>query len=230
MRQNVKNLVRLVFEQLPALDPVFEFGSFQVERQEGFADLRPFFQGKTYVGCDFRKGPGVDRIENIEKLTLKDETVGTALMLDTIEHIQDCAAACREIFRILRPDGIALVSSVMDFHIHAHPHDYWRFTPEAINYLMRRFPVRIIGAQGWRRKPHTVFGIGLKRDDLPALELRPFADSLRAGMEIERSFSRRAKFALARLLSRKMQIFQAENEFLMRLYIGEKLQEEIQLD
>jgi len=54
MRQNVKEFVRVVSATLPIPEPIYEFGSFQVDRQLGFADLRPLFPNKEYVGCDMR--------------------------------------------------------------------------------------------------------------------------------------------------------------------------------
>lgn len=56
----VKQFVKIVAETMPITEPIFEFGSLQVSGQEGFADLRPLFPNKEYVGCDIREGPGVD--------------------------------------------------------------------------------------------------------------------------------------------------------------------------
>ena len=57
--------------------PVFEFGSFQVEGQLDYADLRSLFPGKAYVGCDMRPGPGVDRVEDVSAINLPDGAAGT---------------------------------------------------------------------------------------------------------------------------------------------------------
>jgi len=45
----------------------------------------------------------------------------------------------REIHRVLRPDGVLLVSCPFYFHIHSYPSDYWRFTPEGIRLLLEGF-------------------------------------------------------------------------------------------
>jgi hypothetical protein len=62
MRESIKQFVKIAADTLPILEPIYEFGALQVPGQEGFADLRPIFAGKEYVGCDMREGPGVDRI------------------------------------------------------------------------------------------------------------------------------------------------------------------------
>jgi hypothetical protein len=57
----------------------------------------------------------------------------------------------------------------MFFPIHAHPWDYWRFTPEGFELLLQPFESRLVVAQGWDLMPEGVFGIGVKG---PA-DLRP---------------------------------------------------------
>ena len=72
MRDHNKAFCRLVAETFDCPGPVFEFGSYQVEGQEGYANLRGLFPGKPYVGCDMRPGPGVDRVEDVTAIRLPD--------------------------------------------------------------------------------------------------------------------------------------------------------------
>jgi len=170
MRELIRDYVRTCTEVLPTPEPVYEFGSLQVPGQEGFADLRPFFPGKCYVGADFREGPGVDLVLDLHELRLPAESVGTALILDTLEHVEEPRKAVLEAHRILRPGGVLLIGSVMNFKIHAYPHDYWRFTPEAFRSLLKPFPTRVVEFAGEPRFPHTVVGVAVK-GALPASEL-----------------------------------------------------------
>jgi hypothetical protein len=73
--------------------------------------------------------------------------------------------------RVLRPGGVLAISSLMFFPIHAHPWDYWRFTPEGFELLLQPFESRLVLAQGWDQMPEGVFGIGVKgpADLSPAL-------------------------------------------------------------
>jgi ubiquinone/menaquinone biosynthesis C-methylase UbiE len=82
-----------------------------------------------------RDGPGVDKLLNLHDIDLPSESVGTILCFDTLEHVEYPHRALEQIYRILKPDGIAVVSSVMDFPIHDYPYDYWRFTPEAFKSI-----------------------------------------------------------------------------------------------
>jgi SAM-dependent methyltransferase len=160
MRELIRQFVRIVADTLPVSNPVYEFGSLQVPGQEGFADLRPFFPGKKYIGADMRAGPGVDLILNLHRIDLPAESAGTVLLFDTIEHVEFPRKAMEEIKRILRPDGMLIISSVMNFPIHEYPYDYWRFTPEAFRSLLQSFSSSFVDSCGISEFPHTVIGIG----------------------------------------------------------------------
>jgi len=166
VRDNVKAFVTDVAELFEIPEPIYEFGSLQVSGQEGYADLRPLFPGKWYVGCDARSGVGVDRIEDLMGLSLGDETVGTVLILDTLEHVENCHRAMEEVHRIVKPEGIVAISSVMLFPIHEYPSDYWRFTPEAFRLLLRPFLTALVSHEGEPEIPHTVIGLA-SRSRLP---------------------------------------------------------------
>jgi hypothetical protein len=171
MRQNIRDFVEILAKEFDLMEPIIEIGSFQVPQQEELANLRPIFPEKKFIGCDMRSGKGVDRIENVECLSLNDESVGTVLILDTLEHVENCFTALDEIYRVLKKDGIVIMTSVMDFPIHDYPSDYWRFTPEAFKLLLNKFPIKIVGMQGNPNHPHTVFAIGIKSDDYIKYEI-----------------------------------------------------------
>lgn len=162
MRRTIKGFAELAARTLPIDEPVYEFGALQVPGQEAFADLRPLFPGKQYFGADMREGLGVDRVLNLHAIDLEDHSVGTILSLDTLEHVEYPHKAVSEIHRVLKPNGIAILSSVMDFPIHDFPYDYWRFTPEAFKSLLKPFAHSFVGFAGRTSFPHTVVGVGFK--------------------------------------------------------------------
>lgn len=167
MRQNLKDLLEAVTGQLFNGGRIVELGAYQVPGQEGFADLRPFFPGGEFIGCDMRKGPGVDVIEDIHRLSFPNGFADWVICFDTLEHVYDPLLAVKELIRILSSDGVLIISSVMNFQIHDYPGDYWRFTPEIFwHMLAKELPWRKVFYQGDPLNPHTVIGIGSRKKEL----------------------------------------------------------------
>lgn len=161
MRPSVKQWLKICSQILIIGEPIYEFGSFQVQGHKGYADLRPFFPHKKYIGADIRKGDGVDVIMDVTQTGLVSESVGTVIILDTLEHVEYLRNAMDEVHRILKPKGILIISSVMFCPVHDN-HDYWRFTPEGFASLLKPFAFSFVDSIGSTSFPHTVLGIASK--------------------------------------------------------------------
>ncbi len=166
MRHSIKEFAAICAQYLPLTEPIYEFGALQVAGQEDFADLRPLFPNKSFVGCDFRAGLGVDLVLDLREIALPDETAGSILSFDTLEHVENPFQAISEMYRVLKPGGLLVISSVMDFPIHDYPSDYWRYTPEAFKTILAPFPTMLVDYAGLDEFPHTVIGIGIKGEML----------------------------------------------------------------
>jgi SAM-dependent methyltransferase len=162
MRHGALEFARDVAENFEIAEPLVEMGARAAEGQEDIADIRPLFGAAEHIGCDIQAGQGVDRIEDIHQLTFADESVGTIICLETLEHVVDPIRAVQEMHRVLRPGGLLAISSLMFFPIHAHPWDFWRFTPEGFEKLLEPFESRYVLAHGWDLMPEGVYGIGVK--------------------------------------------------------------------
>lgn len=162
MRKHLRSFTDICQRQLPLPEPVFEYGALQVHGDPELEDLRSIFNGRTYVGCDMRPGPGVDRVLNLHCLDLPDASVGTAICMDTLEHVEYPRQAIRELYRTLQPNGVLIMSSVMNFPIHGYPNDYWRFTPEGFRSLLTPFDNKFVGFTGPAEFPHTILAVAFK--------------------------------------------------------------------
>jgi SAM-dependent methyltransferase len=180
MNQFVHGVARAVAETLDCPGPILEIGSYQVAGQERVAELRDFFPDKPYLGVDFRPGPGVDLVASVEQLPQADASVGTVIALNTFEHVRHFWKGFAEIHRVLRPDGVFLVSCPFYFHIHSYPNDYWRFTPEALKVLLEDYPSKIIGWHGPKKRPANVWALAVreKHEPLSSEQNQHFRDLL----------------------------------------------------
>jgi SAM-dependent methyltransferase len=162
MRNHNKAFCSLVATTIDCPGPIFEFGAYQVDGQEGFADLRSLFPRRKYIGCDMRAGPGVDLVEDVTAINLPDSSAGTVLCIETFEHVFEVRRGFDEVFRLLKPGGVFVITSPLNFRIHGYPDDYWRMTPNCLRRMLEPYGARLSGWQGYHAFPHTVMGIGIK--------------------------------------------------------------------
>jgi SAM-dependent methyltransferase len=161
VRPTVRIFVQDAAENLPIADPIVEIGSRPAEGQEQEANLRSYFAGRTYIGCDAVAGPNVDQVEDIHSLSFADDSVGTVVCVETLEHVADPHRGVREIHRVLKPGGVAILTSVMFLTIHETP-DYWRFTPDGFALLLAPFETSLTFGFGHELLPEGIHGIGVK--------------------------------------------------------------------
>ncbi len=164
MNQFLRGMARAVASSFHLPEPILEIGSYQVEGQDQLVDLRSLFPGKDYTGVDFRAGPGVDCVASVEALPQATASVGTVIALSTFEHVQKFWEGFAEVERVLRPDGVFVVATPFYFHVHAYPNDYWRFTPEALDFLLERYSTRLLGSHGPSRRMANVWAVAFKED------------------------------------------------------------------
>lgn len=166
MRTIVRKFVRICSDNLPIQEPVLEFGSLRVPKQEILADLRPLFKNKLYIGCDIRKGLGVDKIMDVCDTGLPSNSIGTILVLDTFEHVKYLWKGIEECIRILKPNGVLIISFPFYYPIHNYPNDYWRVTPEGLGVLLEGLESSYVDFKVPKNKknsfPRCVVGVGIK--------------------------------------------------------------------
>ena len=203
MNRFLNGAVRAIRETFDLPEPIVEIGSYQVEGQEDYANLRTMFPATNYLGIDMRPGPGVDCVANVEDLPQATGSVGTVLALNTFEHVRCFWRGFDEVHRVLRRDGALILSTPFHFKIHNYPHDYWRFTPAAYESLLEPYPSKIIAWHGAKHRPTNVWAVAF-REDHPPITADQYArwQSLTAqyAREPENAWTRRWRYQLARLL------------------------------
>jgi SAM-dependent methyltransferase len=92
----------------------------------------------SYVGVDWTQRPGVDVVAPAEDLPFEDDSFDLLLSTQVLEHVEDPARVVAEAGRVLRPGGIALVSTHGVVNYHPNPDDYWRWTHAGLARLLQQ--------------------------------------------------------------------------------------------
>lgn len=107
-------------------------------------------------------------------LEFPDRSFDFVLSDQVLEHVEgDPQQAIDESWRVLRPGGIAVHTTCFINPIHPVPKDYWRFTPDALRLLGKKFS-RVIDCDGWGNfEAWLLIRDGLRFDGIPHAKWHP---------------------------------------------------------
>jgi SAM-dependent methyltransferase len=92
-----------------------------------------------YTRLDVRESKGPDICCDIHELEGPLEHFDTVLALEVLEHLYDPQRAIDRMFAVLKPGGVCILSTRFLHRYHPDPEDHYRFTPDSLLYLFRRF-------------------------------------------------------------------------------------------
>jgi SAM-dependent methyltransferase len=96
---------------------------------------------KEYITIDLAdfKGHKPDIVGDALKLPLKNNSVDTYFSSQVMEHVNNPQKMVDEAYRVLKKDGICIVTTHMANPLHGEPEDYFRFTKYGLAHLFRKF-------------------------------------------------------------------------------------------
>jgi SAM-dependent methyltransferase len=112
--------------------------------------------------------------QNMLALEFADQSFDFVLSDQVLEHIEgNPQQAIDECHRVLKPGGIAVHTTCFINPVHGAPKDFWRFTPEALSLLHRRWS-QIIECGGWGNfAVWSVIQDGLRYEGIPHATWHP---------------------------------------------------------
>lgn len=86
------------------------------------------------VTCvDWAEAEHVDLAHDLaQPLPFANAAFDTVILSDVLEHVPEPALLWREMTRVLAPGGTILMNVPFFYWLHAHPHDYYRYTRFAL--------------------------------------------------------------------------------------------------
>ncbi|MDH5216595.1 MAG: class I SAM-dependent methyltransferase [Gammaproteobacteria bacterium] len=86
----------------------------------------------------------IDYVGSVENIPLASESVDLVITQEVLEHVRDPFLAISEIERVLKPGGKLYIQLPFTIGFHPCPNDYWRFTHEGIDVLVKHSGMEIL--------------------------------------------------------------------------------------
>jgi SAM-dependent methyltransferase len=109
----------------------------------GESQYRHLFPHCRYTAVDLAVGDAswnyskLDALANLLALPFREASFAAVLSIVTLEHVSDPLQALREMSRVCAPGARLFLVVPMEWEVHQHPHDYFRFTRYAVAHLLR---------------------------------------------------------------------------------------------
>jgi SAM-dependent methyltransferase len=126
---------------------------------------------ESYLGLDLESNNFDRELEpdltwDGTRIPLEDDCVDVAIATEVFEHCPDTSLVVREIHRILKPDGVLLFTVPFLWPLHEVPHDYFRFTPFALQSILtdagfKHTDLKMLG--GWDASLAQMMGLWVVR-------------------------------------------------------------------
>ncbi len=116
----------------------------------GRMPFRRFLTGQTSVYDSLDIHPRVETtyVGDLQNMPMVgSESYDTAICLEVLEHVPDPLQALCEIHRILKPNGVLILSVPHLSRLHEEPHDYYRFTKYALHYMLERAGFKVVALE-----------------------------------------------------------------------------------
>lgn len=100
----------------------------------------------AYTGCDIVQSSEkkVDIICAATEIQVTDGVYDTVFSSQVLEHVHDHLKMLQEANRVLKNDGIIILSAPMCWEHHEEPHDYFRFTRYGMQYIFEKAGFKIL--------------------------------------------------------------------------------------
>lgn len=105
----------------------------------GFSPYKNCIPYTKYIRLDINEMSKPDICCDLHEIKWESAYFDTVIATQVLEHLYEPQRAINEIYRILKPGGICILSTSFFYPYHPNPKDYYRFTQDSLNYLFKDF-------------------------------------------------------------------------------------------
>jgi ubiquinone/menaquinone biosynthesis C-methylase UbiE len=102
--------------------------------------------GGEYISVDLQQNSSNNvKVEaNITNIPLANDYFDLILCTEVLEHVPDIFLALQELARLIRPNGVILITIPFVYPLHEEPFDFTRVTPHLIKVLSDKLNLQIL--------------------------------------------------------------------------------------
>ncbi len=97
-----------------------------------------------YITFDMIAGEKIDVVGDVLNLPFNNESFDTVISTQVLEHLEKPWTMVKEVRRVLKENGICILTAPFLNPYHADPHDYFRYTVEGTRSLFENEGFKII--------------------------------------------------------------------------------------
>ena len=105
----------------------------------GHAPYRKWVPHTEYLTLDIDPKKKPDLLCDLHEVNWPSAYFDTIIATEVLEHLHDPRKALGEMFRLLKDDGVCLLSTRFIHPIHGAPMDFYRFTADGLRHLFSDF-------------------------------------------------------------------------------------------
>jgi SAM-dependent methyltransferase len=95
-------------------------------------------KGTTYTGIDGAENSGADIVGDVHALPFKNESYDGVICTAVLEHVRDVDKVISEMHRVLKKDGVAIITIPFIHHYHKDPEDYRRLSHVGLKDILEK--------------------------------------------------------------------------------------------
>lgn len=134
----------------------------------------------------------LDHLADLQRTGLPEAQYDSIFCAQVLHHLPEPELAAREIARILKPGGKAILSVPHLVWLHNEPHDYWRFTAHGLRHLLEKAGLRLVSVEP---AGGLICFLAYAPSTAALALLWPFRPAFRAALLMNRVFIRLALLA-----------------------------------
>lgn len=133
----------LLFRIIKTLVPEFPGKTIDVGGGDGNR-YKKLFNTDYYRSVDIDPKSNPDIIGDAHHLKFPSDSINTVLCVQLLEHVINPQKVLSEIYRILQPGGVCILTVPFFNELHSEPNDFWRFTKYGVLKLCENSRFKVI--------------------------------------------------------------------------------------